>query len=156
MFSRHGEHVWSAQSGHHLLGLIELRAGSHMSEIAGMDYEIGGVAQIVDLIDRMTERIDHVRVGGAGESEVAVTDLGEAQRGRAGAAAAAEPATCEITSPPVTVSATAAPNQAVCRISSRRDMLLGSCSPSSHHHRRFHERVNPAHVRVGTGLGELM
>ncbi|CPV90736.1 Uncharacterised protein [Mycobacteroides abscessus] len=52
-----------------------------MSEIAGMDYEIGGVAQIVDLIDRMTERIDHVRVGGAGESEVAVTDLGEAQRG---------------------------------------------------------------------------
>ncbi|SLE25133.1 Uncharacterised protein [Mycobacteroides abscessus subsp. massiliense] len=81
MFSRNGEHVWSAQSGHHLLGLIELRVGSQVSEIAGMDHEIGRVPQIVDLIDRMTERIDHIRVGRAVESEMAVTDLGEAQRG---------------------------------------------------------------------------
>ncbi|GAB4721756.1 hypothetical protein MOKP126_12920 [Mycobacterium avium subsp. hominissuis] len=77
----HGEHVRGLQRAHHLLGLVELLGRGQVGEIAGVDDEIRGVAQVVDLVDGPAEGARHVGVGGAGETEVAVADLGEPQGG---------------------------------------------------------------------------
>ena len=70
-----------AQSGHHLPDLIELFRRGQMRQIARVDDEVGRVAQVVDGVDGMGERPGDVGVGGPGEADVAVADLGEAQRG---------------------------------------------------------------------------
>ena len=99
-----------------------------MGDVTGVHHEVGLEAERVDLVDRGTEGPGHVGVGGSLEAQVAVAHLDEPQcagvRGRRGAA----PATWLITSPPVTVRTTAAPNQAPCRMSCR---LVIPCSPSA-------------------------
>src|ERR1700736_860080 len=50
-----------------------------MGEIASVDDEIGWAAEVVDCLDRTSERPRDVRIRPAGESDVAVADLGEPQ-----------------------------------------------------------------------------
>ena len=129
VFTGHGEHVRRVQPGQHLLDLIELIGRGQVGEVAGVDHEVRCVAEAVDLVDGVAERVGHVGVRRAVEADVAVADLGEPQsRAWPCCAAPADPATWEITSPPATVSPTAAPNQALWRISCRRVMPCGSCS----------------------------
>jgi hypothetical protein len=80
MLARHCEDVRRAKPGKHLLDLIELRGGGQMRQIAAVDDEIRCVAQAVYLVDGLAERVGHIRVGRPGKADVAVADLGEAQR----------------------------------------------------------------------------
>ena len=83
VFAGHGEDVRGVQPGQHLLDLVELVGCGQMGQVAGVDHEVRGVPEAVDLVDRLGEGAGNVRVGGALEADVAVADLGEAQ-GRSG------------------------------------------------------------------------
>ena len=81
VFAGHGEDMRRLQAAQHLLHLVELAGGGQVGEVAGVDDEIRCVAEVVDLVDRVAERAGDVRVGRAGEADVAVADLSEPQRG---------------------------------------------------------------------------
>jgi len=52
-----------------------------MRQVAGVHHEIRREPEAVDLVDRLDEGAGDARVGGSGEPDVAVADLGEPQGG---------------------------------------------------------------------------
>jgi len=97
----HGEHVRRVQTRQHLLDLIELRRRRKVREVTGVDHEVGCVAEAVDLADGMAERIYHIGVRRPVESDMLSLIWANRKAGVDCCAAPPDPATCEITSPPV-------------------------------------------------------
>ena len=62
VFTGHGEDVRRVQPAQHLLDLIELIGRGQVGQVAGVDHEIGCVAEAVDLADGVVERIGDVGI----------------------------------------------------------------------------------------------
>ena len=78
-------HVMDVEFGltDHLLGIVEFRRARKMGDVAGVDHEARSRRQRADLVDRLLQRAEGVRIGRLVEANMTVADLQEGEGGGA-------------------------------------------------------------------------
>ena len=82
VLARHVMHV-EFRLADHLVGIVEFGGAREMRDITGMDHERGALRHRADLVDRLLQRGERVRIGGFVEADMAVADLQEGEAGGA-------------------------------------------------------------------------
>src|SRR5262245_9678825 len=80
VLARHIVHV-EARLRDRLIGVVEFLHFREMRDVAGVNHEGGFDGERLDLPDRFIERTEHIRIGRLVETDMAVADLQEGQRG---------------------------------------------------------------------------